>query len=616
MQFTSCTLRGALCSGLLAGTLLLGLGACVGGASGNPAEARPMASIAGTLVTASTTGGALTATFAQGADVTPVAGATCTLEGTANSDVTDADGNFALLEVASGSYILICKLENPAGSPLVVLKIVEVAEGDSVLLGEIVASFPGAIAGTASLAGSNDSTGIVAYLPGTSFLAQSAADGTYNITGVPEGTYVLRFESQGYHTVSFSAIEVQSGEVTNLPSLLLSASTGATGVAELNDATMFPGLDLPVVGDLTVTADVTASDDATLMQISDRSDFLGEAWSPMTDVVEWTFETDGLKSLYLKFADANGLESAPIELRLYVDATAPTPVGTNCDAVGAALCLFLTGFPEANEVVEWRVDLRPYHTSQVREQQLRVRSDSIAPVTEIKLSWDDPTFSGAAYESLSDVTLELAATASYVGFASVTVPDSDGSHMLYFHLRDALGNTSEGTIVPPATVDYGSLEFVLDRQAPVAELDYTPFNVAFGNDWMITSLEVNIRMPEILAGYEGAATESVMVIFELGPTADYGTTVTGGLFMVDMTAPPDADGNYHHYATADLGASAFPLNAGYHFRLHLFDFAGNELVSADRSTLLSCAPPYGCTNGFICDDNGTAADASDDFCRP
>src|SRR4030065_658418 len=89
-------------------------------------------------------------------------------------------------------------------------------DGDDVTLpSPVEITEVGSISGTVTLQNQTDNTGIMVYIPGTSFLALTDASGSFTISGVPEGTYlILRAEKDGYNYSSFSNITVQSATTT------------------------------------------------------------------------------------------------------------------------------------------------------------------------------------------------------------------------------------------------------------------------------------------------------------------------------------------------------------------------------------------------------------------
>ena len=57
----------------------------------------------------------------------------------------------------------------------------------------------GTIRGKAFIDGKSEHYDTTVYIPGTSYIAMTSADGTFAIYNVPEGTYTLRYTHEGYH---------------------------------------------------------------------------------------------------------------------------------------------------------------------------------------------------------------------------------------------------------------------------------------------------------------------------------------------------------------------------------------------------------------------------------
>lgn len=301
------------------GILFLGLiflAGCGGGSSGN--NGNP-GTIQGTVTATSSVSFKPSPVGLQAAasGIVGVPGAVCTLGGTDKSITTDQNGFFQMTDVATGSYNLICKKTAADGKVYAFLRIVEVQNSQTVNLDTVEITETGSISGNATLADQTDHTGISVYIPGTSFQAMTDAVGAYLMSNVPEGTYELRFEKTGYATAALNGINVTAGQTTIVVDMALNLSTGATGSLSIENGAAY-------AASQTVTVWITASADATLMQISENINFLGETWKPVSSTTSWTFASDGEKWLYIKFANANGLESSPVGDSIIIDTMPPT----------------------------------------------------------------------------------------------------------------------------------------------------------------------------------------------------------------------------------------------------------------------------------------------------
>ena len=175
----------------------------------------------------------------------------------------------------------------------------------------------GSITGKVTLSGQTDHAGIHVYIPGTAFDATTASDGSYTIAPyVPSGVNNLFFEKDGYHRGQIEGIAAKAGIETISTDMELVLSTGADGFLILSGGE-------PYSNSRTVSVIVGATDDAVLMKISEDNAFTNKSWTPINSYTTYSFNSDGSKTLYVKFADANGLESSPFSSYIIVDSLAP-----------------------------------------------------------------------------------------------------------------------------------------------------------------------------------------------------------------------------------------------------------------------------------------------------
>ena len=90
-----------------------------------------------------------------------------------------------------------------------------VNEGNNV--GSVKMKPLGTIQGVAQYTGQNEHYDIWVYIPGTSYMARTAADGSYSITNVPQGTHTLRFTAEGYLAQMQSDVVLRSDSDTEGP---------------------------------------------------------------------------------------------------------------------------------------------------------------------------------------------------------------------------------------------------------------------------------------------------------------------------------------------------------------------------------------------------------------
>ncbi len=171
-----------------------------------------------------------------------------------------------------------------------------------------------------------DRTGSDVFIPGTTFIAKTDSNGAFTIAGLPEGYYTLRAQHTGFAVVELIRVQIVSDATTDLGTILLSLSKGPQGnisVSADHTATI-AGEAASIFLSRTVTARLRYDSNAALMKVSDEPSFLNTEWQPVAPTFDWTFTSDGIKSLYVTYADLNGLESSPYAVSFYVDTEAPT----------------------------------------------------------------------------------------------------------------------------------------------------------------------------------------------------------------------------------------------------------------------------------------------------
>jgi hypothetical protein len=130
-----------------------------------------------------------------------------------DSVVTDGKGRYAFDSLPSGAYNLL----GDFGSGSLVVLIPDVKVRDSAQdLGIDTLRTPGSIRGR-FLAGSMGKAGILAVVAGISRLELSDDSGRFQINGVPQGRYTLRYNGPGYIIPEDTGVVVKAERTTVLP---------------------------------------------------------------------------------------------------------------------------------------------------------------------------------------------------------------------------------------------------------------------------------------------------------------------------------------------------------------------------------------------------------------
>lgn len=272
---------------------------------------------------------------------------------------TDAAGSFTLKNLMPGTYTLfitaaasdVVAAPPGAAKPLAVNPIngnlvaaqhrdVHIPRDTPVDLPAKAMGTPGSISGSVALLNNPnnvDLTGIDVYIPGTSYMAKSDAAGNFLIDNVPAGTYdVVRFDKPGLSSSELRDITVAKNADQNLGSVNMALSTGPSGeIIGITGAlpVQIGGSPHEVLTSNTVSLELRYDTRAVLMKAAHESSFVNVAWELLAGAYVFDsatnpdaaayFNSDGLKTAYVKFSDLNGLESSPVYRSFYVDTQPP-----------------------------------------------------------------------------------------------------------------------------------------------------------------------------------------------------------------------------------------------------------------------------------------------------
>ena len=338
------------------------------------------------------------------------------------SGETDADGNFEITNVGPGTVSLLVTSStatgalNLSGDPGakygLKLDDIVISSGNNTDIGTNTLKETGSLSGQILFfenPNNLDLTGIEVFIPGTSYIAKTDNEGKFTLTGIPEGTYDLRAQRDGFSVLDIVSIEILEAKTTEMDVKYLSLSTGPEGgIAIKADHTATKdGQTIKIAKSRLVNIQLSFDSDSALMKISDEPSFLNAKWVAVNKAATWEFSSDGPKSLYVQYSDLNGLESSPFSEEFYVDTQVPTLTSATLvngwDQVGS-LNVFL--------------DL--------------VSSDSGTGIESIIFSNSSADFnSGEAWQSY---------TGSRMNWALASGADSDRT--VYVKVRDFAGNES------------------------------------------------------------------------------------------------------------------------------------------------------------------------------
>jgi hypothetical protein len=181
------------------------------------------------------------------------------------------------------------------------------AEGEAVMeAGTQQVRKVGAIVGRIALETGGDAVGTDVYVPGTTHVAKTDADGRFLLGFLPAGTYTVRAERDGFVANEWTDITVEKGETTILGDVTLPIAVGPQisdfSLTSIDEAT----------GEATVHIKLHA---ATKYRVSMLSDFSDTVFKPV-DLSDPEFSiklslSAGFKvvQVYLEAADSDGLSA-------------------------------------------------------------------------------------------------------------------------------------------------------------------------------------------------------------------------------------------------------------------------------------------------------------------
>jgi len=282
---------------------------------------------------------------------------------------------------------------------------------------------------------------------------------------------------------------------------------------------------------------------AIKMMIANEPGFSGSSWESYSASKSWTLASgDGVKTVFIKFRDALGNESATINDNIEVDTTSPSNPSV----------LINNGAGYTNS----------------RNVSLTLSATDIN-LTEMRIA-ENSSFSGASWEA-------------FAGSKAWALSTGDGTKYVYAQYRDIAGNTS----------DVASASIILDETKPVVG------TVTFSrNPTSVGIVTVNVDFVDFPAGMNTAILPAVDFITTDGRTGNisqlnytgnswqgHGTILSGddGVAYVNVMNGADKAGNI---MLAALNATNFLIDTTAPTNLSV-QINGGAVYTGNRNVTLS-----------------------------
>ncbi|MBI2889365.1 MAG: carboxypeptidase regulatory-like domain-containing protein [Nitrospirae bacterium] len=150
-----------------------------------------------------------------------IVGAEVCLEGTSFCTYTDENGEYKLVGVPPGEYVMIIKKQGKSGQTYAASQKVIVAADNVLAAGNKSIEETGSISGKVQRADAKNHLGTDVFVPGTSFTAKTDEQGNFILLGMPVGTYTLAAMFPGFETDEWKSVEVKAKTDTKVAAATL-----------------------------------------------------------------------------------------------------------------------------------------------------------------------------------------------------------------------------------------------------------------------------------------------------------------------------------------------------------------------------------------------------------
>jgi len=234
-----------------------------------------------------------------------------------SSAVTNAAGQVSFGGVTVGIYTLTASL---AGYRPVEVRGVEVQPGEDTFVGPYTLDVAtGAIAGSVTLAGATDHSGITVEVDNTDLAGVTIATGRFRIDSLAVGDYTLTARKDGYVPQGLGLVTVEDGRTVEVAPAQLVRQTGDFVIEDAEG-------DQAYVNHRAVTLRfVEVPPGAVEIRALESADLSGAAWEAFTGASHGfqLADEDGTRTVFAQFRDAAQVESPVFSSSTVLDRAAP-----------------------------------------------------------------------------------------------------------------------------------------------------------------------------------------------------------------------------------------------------------------------------------------------------
>ena len=179
-------------------------------------------------------------------------------------------------------------------------------------LGMLTLKLTGSINGNVKKVDVEKNAGINVHIPGTSINTKTDENGDFSIQFLPEGSWEIRVDADGYVYNLTNPQSIKAGETTTLKDMILQVYSDKDGGFSINNGRS-------VSGSRSVELFIVGPEGAKKFKVYEDKTADSAIWKPLTTKSYYFFDSDGEKTLYIKFADEKENQTNSIKQNILID---------------------------------------------------------------------------------------------------------------------------------------------------------------------------------------------------------------------------------------------------------------------------------------------------------